>query len=469
MHAPLAEDVDARRGLGEHHGQPQRQVGDVRREVDLVGLRRDHREQRERVEEAPLVGVVLERDDVEVLALGELREPQDVVRGGGGGRDEDAEAQVMSVIGHRASLHLADGSAAGHQQRRCHRRRAAPRRAQPRAAAGGAALPLTPVGLHYLLIHYDIPAVDPDDWRLRDRRRRRAAADALARRPASAAGVTRAVTLECAGNGRALLRAAAAEPAVARRGDRHRASGPACRWRRCSRRPDCATTPVEVLFTGAGPRHRGRRRAGLPAQPPARRGARARRAARLRDERRAAAAAARLPAAAGDRRLVRHGARQVAARRSRALDRAVRRLPAGGRLPDVRRRRRRRRAGHADHAALADGPARASRTSSRARARSTPGRARLRGRAWSGWAPIARVEVSVDDGATWADAALDEPLGERAWRGWSLAWDAAPGEHVVSSRATDAAGNVQPLEPPWNLKGYANNVVERIPVTVRTA
>ena len=38
---------------------------------------------------------------------------------------------------------------------------------------------------------------------------------------------------------------------------------------------------------------------------------------------------------------------------------------------------------------------------------------------------------------------------------------------MISSRATDAAGNTQPVEQPWNLKGYANNEVERIPVTVR--
>ena len=39
--------------------------------------------------------------------------------------------------------------------------------------------------------------------------------------------------------------------------------------------------------------------------------------------------------------------------------------------------------------------------------------------------------------------------------------------HVICSRATDAAGNVQPVEPPWNLKGFANNEVERLSVTVR--
>jgi DMSO/TMAO reductase YedYZ molybdopterin-dependent catalytic subunit len=26
--------------------------------------------------------------------------------------------------------------------------------------------PITPIGLHYLLIHYDIPRVDPATWRL---------------------------------------------------------------------------------------------------------------------------------------------------------------------------------------------------------------------------------------------------------------------------------------------------------------
>jgi DMSO/TMAO reductase YedYZ molybdopterin-dependent catalytic subunit len=95
------------------------------------------------------------------------------------------------------------------------------------------------------------------------------------------------------------------------------------------------------------------------------------------------------------------------------------------------------------------------------------GACELTGRAWSGWAPVDRVEVSVDGGDRWADAVLGEPLGERAWRGWSFGWDAAPGSFVICSRATDAAGNVQPLLAPWNLKGYANNEVERIPVTVR--
>jgi DMSO/TMAO reductase YedYZ molybdopterin-dependent catalytic subunit len=89
----------------------------------------------------------------------------------------------------------------------------------------------------------------------------------------------------------------------------------------------------------------------------------------------------------------------------------------------------------------------------------------LQGRAWSGLAPIERVEVSVD--GAWADATLGETLGEWAWRGWSFDWDAAPGEHVLACRATDASGERQPIEQPWNLQGMRNNVVQQVAVSVR--
>jgi sulfane dehydrogenase subunit SoxC len=98
------------------------------------------------------------------------------------------------------------------------------------------------------------------------------------------------------------------------------------------------------------------------------------------------------------------------------------------------------------------------------------GQCLLEGRAWSGWGPVVRVEVSTDRGRTWSDAQLGAQTHEHAWRGWSCAWGVStPGSYVISSRATDAAGNVQPLEPAWNLKGYCNNAVERIPVTVRAS
>jgi sulfane dehydrogenase subunit SoxC len=95
-----------------------------------------------------------------------------------------------------------------------------------------------------------------------------------------------------------------------------------------------------------------------------------------------------------------------------------------------------------------------------------PGPVTLRGRAWSGYGAVEQVEVSTDGGEAFEAAVLDEPVGPAAWRGWRFAWDAPPGEHVLCSRATDAAGNEQPLAAPWNLKGYANNAVERIPVVV---
>jgi len=91
----------------------------------------------------------------------------------------------------------------------------------------------------------------------------------------------------------------------------------------------------------------------------------------------------------------------------------------------------------------------------------------LQGRAWSGWGPVERVEVSTDGRSTWADAELGPATGPSAWRPWSLVWEAAPGEYELCCRATDSAGNVQPLEAIWNVGGYANNSVQRVQVTVR--
>jgi sulfane dehydrogenase subunit SoxC len=96
-----------------------------------------------------------------------------------------------------------------------------------------------------------------------------------------------------------------------------------------------------------------------------------------------------------------------------------------------------------------------------------PGPVTLRGRAWSGWGPIERVEVSEDGGGSWADAELHGAPGAAAWHSWKFEWDAVPGVFELCCRATDSAGNTQPLDTPWNLGGYANNAVQRIRVTVR--
>ena len=93
------------------------------------------------------------------------------------------------------------------------------------------------------------------------------------------------------------------------------------------------------------------------------------------------------------------------------------------------------------------------------------GEVALSGRAWSGAAPIVRVEVGVD--GRWSDAELGPARGEFAWRAWSFAWRATPGEHELACRATDSAGRVQPLEQPWNHQGMGVNHVQRVAVTVR--
>ena len=98
-----------------------------------------------------------------------------------------------------------------------------------------------------------------------------------------------------------------------------------------------------------------------------------------------------------------------------------------------------------------------------------PGPTQLEGRAWSGFAPIERVEVSTDAGRTWTDAELGPQPERYGWAWWSTSWVAEPGEHGLSVRAYDAAGNVQPLEPEWNLGGYACNSVQHLSVTVKSA
>jgi DMSO/TMAO reductase YedYZ molybdopterin-dependent catalytic subunit len=87
------------------------------------------------------------------------------------------------------------------------------------------------------------------------------------------------------------------------------------------------------------------------------------------------------------------------------------------------------------------------------------------GRAWSGAAPVERVDFGVD--GHWSAAAVAEKPRAHSWLLWKFVWQAAPGEHELACRATDAAGNTQPLEAPWDLSGFGNNGIQRIQVTVR--
>jgi sulfane dehydrogenase subunit SoxC len=313
--------------------------------------------------------------------------------------------------------------------------------------------PVTPVGLHYLLIHFDIPAIDAASWRL-ELGSSSLTLDELRSRER----VTAPVTLECAGNGRALLggdRAASQPWLIEAVGNAEWTGTPLAPLLRETGLADGA---LEIVFTGAdrgvqgGVEHDYQR--SLPL------------AEALRDDVLLAYEmnGAPLPPQHGyPLRLVVPGwygmthvkwLRRIEAVRepfqgwqqtdayliddvpvTRMLPRALM-VPPG--IPDFLSRDR-----------FVD-----------------EGSHVLVGRAWSGWGAIVRVEVSADGGETWRDAALDPPLGEHAWRGWRADWEARPGEHELLCRATDSAGNVQPLTGTWNHGGYQNNAVQRVRVKV---
>jgi DMSO/TMAO reductase YedYZ molybdopterin-dependent catalytic subunit len=95
------------------------------------------------------------------------------------------------------------------------------------------------------------------------------------------------------------------------------------------------------------------------------------------------------------------------------------------------------------------------------------GRVELTGRSWSGHGAVSKVEISCDGGESWTGAVLEPALGTYAWARWTATWDASPGEHELCVRATDATGETQPLAPAWNAQGMANNGVQRVGVHVR--
>lgn len=88
---------------------------------------------------------------------------------------------------------------------------------------------------------------------------------------------------------------------------------------------------------------------------------------------------------------------------------------------------------------------------------------RVSGFAWSGVIPLAHVEISADGGATWHMATLEHGDGPWAWRRFNASTLLPSlGEVELMVRATDTAGNAQPLEPVWNPRGYLNNAVHRV-------
>jgi DMSO/TMAO reductase YedYZ molybdopterin-dependent catalytic subunit len=324
--------------------------------------------------------------------------------------------------------------------------------------------PITPVGLHYLLIHFDIPAVDETAWRLTvrgkvERPLSLTLAD-LQARPAR----TQAVTLECAGNGRALLAPRALSQPWLRE-----AVGTA-EWTGTPLAPILEETGIaegasEVVFTGLDRGIQGDVEHTYERSLPL--------AEAMREELLLAYAVNGQPLppqhgfplrlvvpgwygmthvkwldsitvadepTSGWQQSVAYHLRQSENEQGTPVTRMLPRsllIPPG--IPDFLTRNR----------------------------FLEPEKHVLEGRAWSGWGPVERVEVSTDGGETWNVATLGEPVSEFAWRGWAWPWHAEPGEHELCARATDSTGRTQPDRPVWNYDGFCNNAVQRVNVVVR--
>ena len=342
-----------------------------------------------------------------------------------------------------------------------------------RLAARNHAMPLealqwaiTPVGLHYLLIHYDVPLVDPADWRMEVRgaveRPLALSLDELRGRPA----VEIAVTMECAGNGRALL-----APRPVSQPWLTEAVGTA-RWKGvplADLLDEAAprSSAVDVVFAGLDRGVEGgieqRYERSLPVAEALESGAVL--AYEMNGEP--------VPPQHGfPLRLVVPGWYGMTNVKWLSSISLVEEPYEGYQVATAYRFRQ--------------SEEEAGRPVNRMRPRSLmvpPGipdfftrervvereGALLEGRAWSGRAPIARVEVSDDAGETWAEAELTRELdGPWAWCGWSFRWEPrGRGAFTLGCRATDETGDAQPLEPEWNLGGYENNAVQRVPVVVR--
>ena len=325
---------------------------------------------------------------------------------------------------------------------------------------------LTPVGLHYLLIHFDIPEADERDWTLEVGGRvaapRTLTIEELRRRPE----VTAPVTLECAGNGRARL-----DPRPVSQPWLEEAVGTA-EWTGTPLRPlleEAGVGPdaVEVLFGGADRGVQGGLEQDYERSLP-------------------------LDEAMREEVLLAWGinGRPLPPQHGYPLRLVV---PGWYGMTSVKWLRRisvltepftgfQQTGSYLIHAFEGDPGTPVTRIRPRSlllppgipefesRLRFLPpGRHLLTGRAWSGLAPVAGVEVSTDGGRSWQPAELDRQPSPWAWAGWRFAWEASPGTYELCSRATDAAGNTQPMEVPWNTGGYVNNAVQRVPVTVGPA
>lgn len=91
----------------------------------------------------------------------------------------------------------------------------------------------------------------------------------------------------------------------------------------------------------------------------------------------------------------------------------------------------------------------------------------VRGHAWAGDKAVKEVHVSHDFGASWIKADLSDPPNSHSWQRWKASVPLpSHGYYEVWARATDADGVMQPFALAWNPKGYLNNSMHRIALRV---
>ncbi len=91
----------------------------------------------------------------------------------------------------------------------------------------------------------------------------------------------------------------------------------------------------------------------------------------------------------------------------------------------------------------------------------------IRGHAWAGDVEVSSVDISIDFGASWVKADLQNPVNPYAWQRFTQKIKfPSKGYYEVWARATDSLGRIQPFAISWNPKGYLNNSMFRIAVTV---
>jgi DMSO/TMAO reductase YedYZ molybdopterin-dependent catalytic subunit len=94
---------------------------------------------------------------------------------------------------------------------------------------------------------------------------------------------------------------------------------------------------------------------------------------------------------------------------------------------------------------------------------------RIHGAAWTSDDEITKVEVSTDGGSAWSEARLIGAAERNAWRLWEFDWKtpSKPGRRKLITRATDSQGRTQPIERDLDRGTYMINHLLPITVEVR--